>query len=631
MAYTYERTFAPSEEVSAFAASKLGISVELAIFAHYLQVTAAPLGPPGNPALVDFSDTGVVGDYIKVLVARHSNIDEKELRADSRVKDKLPVPDISTYGGRYVPPRILSTDASGRAIEDTSRNEYYEIKPNSDDGEHAGLVKLDNIARSYDRYGLAKTYAPGIAYPPHPIDYIPLRWSEAFEYLRLIFMWENNLKQCDLDLQVVRHPTIPGLILYAFRVRLALDAQLAQDKLRALAAGVLFAAALCAAAGILELVAALPGFALTESMLEALKSLAEGTQPMPPPRFRVAPQTPIGPRVEVPPETPTELPEVELEPDLGEALDEEQFPRWKRGIAAAVLGRGYALPGKKMDLFCDEDYFQNVIVDSTQVRRFIAMTRLALPMSMTITTASLYLQIAVPQFILAQRLIEQIDNRLPNQMRLRIRERIPQALQKIAGFSGMSSEVGIVSQVLIQTPAMAAFIDPSLKANTGKRIDRPGGGLGRGKIVLPPSVLAKWNGQDAGAGAPTAAQTIDQLAAALLKGNPDERNRKYVMDALSGTDMLRHALSAGPGFTVGIGVHALYQRPTGPVTQQNRFGELQAVNLSRLFVVNVKEGASVPAKSYEMAKPSAVSDEELKNTESFRYLRRISVRRRGGP
>jgi hypothetical protein len=67
MAHTYERTFAPSEEVSEFAASKLGISVELAIFTHYLHVTRAPRKPSGNRALVDFSDTGVQIDYVKML------------------------------------------------------------------------------------------------------------------------------------------------------------------------------------------------------------------------------------------------------------------------------------------------------------------------------------------------------------------------------------------------------------------------------------------------------------------------------------------------------------------------------------------------------------------------------------
>src|SRR5690242_15925795 len=105
MAYTYERTFAPSEEVSKFAASKLGMSVELAIFTHYLHVTGAPLKPPGNSAFNDFADTSIVGDYIKILVERHAPyIDEKRLRSDSRVKDQVPVPDISTYQGRYAPP-----------------------------------------------------------------------------------------------------------------------------------------------------------------------------------------------------------------------------------------------------------------------------------------------------------------------------------------------------------------------------------------------------------------------------------------------------------------------------------------------------------------------------------------------
>jgi hypothetical protein len=97
-------------------------------------------------------------------------------------------------------------------------------------------------------------------------------------------------------------------------------------------------------------------------------------------------------------------------------------------------------------------------------------------------------------------------------------------------------------------------------------------------------------------------------------------------DALSNTDLLRHALSAGPGFTVGIGVHALYQRPAGVVTEQNRFGELKAVNLSRLFVVNVKDGVGPPAKSYELAKPSAVAEDAIATQEQFRYLRRIGVR-----
>ena len=622
MAYTYERTFAPSEDLSNFAAKKLGLSVELAIFTHYLHVTQAPRKPTGDAALVDFSDTGVQGDYIKMLVDRHApNINERELRADSRIKDKLRVPDISTYGGRFVPPRILANK-----IESLNRNEYYEIKPNSDTGEGDGVEKLEAIAESYKRYGLLKTYWPGKVYPLESPDYIPLQWSEAFEYLRLVFMWENNLKTCDLDLQVVRLPHIDGLILYAFRVRLELDVQLAQDKLRALAAGVLAAAAICAAANILELVAALEAFAMTEALLEALRQLIESAPaPAPIPRVRIAPDPPTGPRIKEPPPTPEELPKMDVEPDDIYDPDEEEFPKWKMGIAGALIGRGYAVPRKKLDLFCDEDYYKNVIFDDSQVRRFVSMTRLAVPLLPAITVASAYIRMAIPGFILATKLVEQIEQRLPNQMRLRLRDRIPDALRRIAGLPGQNM-VTIVSQVLIQTPAMAAFIDPELRVNTSKRVDRAGGGIGRGKIALPPEILSRWRGRDASVGAKSQPSTSAELAVALLGSNPDERNRKYFFDALSGVDLLKHALHSGPGFTVGIGVHALYHLAPGPVTQERRFGELKAVNLSRLFAVNVRDGAAPPGKTYQLAKPSAVAEDVLQNgSEPFRYIGRLKM------
>ena len=357
-------------------------------------------------------------------------------------------------------------------------------------------------------------------------------------------------------------------------------------------------------------------------MLEALKSLLESDAPT---KFRIAPDPPIGPRIASPPETPQELPRIRVEPDVDYDLDEDQVSKWQVGIAAAVLGRGYALPGKKMDLFCDEDYFQNITIDTTQARRFVAMTRLALPLSPTITAASAYLDIALPSFMLADRLVEQIDRRLPNQMRLKVRERIPEVLRQLVRLPGIN-KVTVVSQVLIQTPAMAAYIDPSLKTNTAAKIDRPGGGLGRGKIALPPEILSKWSGRDATVGAAARPPTMAALAAALLGADPDARNSKYLTDALSGTDALRYALNRGPGLTVGIGVHALYHLPAGPITEQNRYGELKAVNLSRLFVVNVKSGVAPPAKSFQLAKPASIADEEIQNgEENFRYLGRIKV------
>lgn len=598
----------------------LGFSVESVIFAHYLAFTGAPVKPPVE-ALNDFSDTGVADDYVKLLVARHApNIDEKQLRADRRVKDALPVPDISTYAGRFVPPRIVSRDPAGKPIEDTNRNEYYEIKPNSDDGERDGRAKLENIAKSYKRYGLHLTYKPGETYPSVSPTFIPLKWSEAFEYLRLVFMWENNLKTCDVDLQVVRHPEVPGLLLYAFRIRLELDVQLAQDKLRALAAGVAFAIGLCAVAGILELGAALQEAEIAKALLEAAEAL-RGHEELP--KFRIAPDPPFRPRVNVPPETLPEPPEVRVEPEDGYESDEE-LPKLKKAIAEAVIGGGYALPGKKMDVFCDEDYFQNIIFNDSTVRRFVGMTRLAIPLSPALTVSSAYLRMAIPGYIVAERLLEQIEQRFPNQIKLSAGRRIPEALRDIVRQAG-NSQVTIVSQVLVQTPAMAAFIDPALAGNVKKRVDRAGGGLGRGKIALPQSILSRMKGRDGSAGVPSSPPTLATLTAALLGPNPDERNRRFLKDALSSAG-LKQALNANPGFTLAIGVHALYLLPPGPVTEQNRHGELKAVNMSRLFAVNIKDGATPPAKTYQPANPALVADTPQQGSGSYRYIGRLKVR-----
>jgi hypothetical protein len=629
MAYTYEIILAPSEELSKFGASKLGLSIEGAIASDYLHATGASILPGGVGPITDFFDTGVQGDYIKMLVERHApDINERVLRADSRKQGALPVPDISTYLGRFLPPRILAVDDKGRRTEDRSRNEYYEIKPNSDTGERDGRDKLEKIPDSYKRYGLSQVYKAGTIYPAASPTYIPLTWNEAFEYLRLVFMVSHNLRQCDIDLQLIQRPDAPGLLLYALRIRLGLDTELLKAEARVLAAGICVAFAACAAAGALELAAGIVGAAVAESLLEAAKHL-EG-QLEPEPRFRYAPQHPRGPRIDpsVKPEfeTPEPLPELELEPDDERTLQNELLPPWQKGLAAAVLGRGFLLPRKKLDVYCDEDFFQNIVFDDSVARRFVSMTRLALPLSPTITVANAYLRIAVPPFIAIETLFEQIEKRLPNALRLSIGERIPGALRRMIG-SPEPGRVTIVSQVLIQTPLMAAFIDPSLRANAGKRVARAGEGLGRGKIALPPEILARWKGRDARLGAPARPPTVDGMVESLLAGDPDQRNRKHLKDALAGGAMLKFALNANPGFTLGIGVHLLYAAPTRTVTPETRYGTLMAVNLSRLFGVTVKDGAGPPAEIYQNAKPSTTAEELLQNgSESFRYVGRMRVK-----
>jgi hypothetical protein len=621
MGYRYERTLAFSEEVSEYASRILGGYVEHVIFSDYLRHTGAPKKPGGSDFIVDFADTGVPDDYVKCLIDRHSNfIDKNKLREDRRTKDALQIPDISTYQGRYVPPRFLHKDLTEAPAEDVTRCEFYEIKPNSDSGEAAGLSKIANIVQSYKRYKLGKVYSLGKNYPPTTPVFLPLKWSEAFEYLRLVFMWENNLKTCDIDLRVDTHKTNSALLLYSIHIVLELDVELAKDKLRALAAGVAVAMAICAAAGILELAAAFAEVSIAESLLEAFMHLAEGQQLPEVPKVRVAPGV-GGPDSQVPPEAPEEIPKIRVEPEADpDFMDDEELPRWQKALAEAVLNRGYALPKTKLDIFCDEDYYNSVVFDDTTVRRFVAMTQLAIPLSPTIFASAAYLRMAIPGFILAERLKQQIDKRFPNQMHLRSGERIPDALRRLPG----NAQVTVVSQVLIQTAMMASFIDPSLAANNRKIAVKGGTGLSRGKIALPQGVLASWKGRDASVGGRPQAPSMDEIVKSLLGANPNARNQKFLKDALT-VKQLKEALNKGPGFTVAIGVHALYSLPEGPVTEQNRFGELQAVNLSRMFAVTAKSGAARPAKMYMTANPGAVAAKSEGGAELYRYIGRMKV------
>jgi hypothetical protein len=224
----------------------------------------------------------------------------------------------------------------------------------------------------------------------------------------------------------------------------------------------------------------------------------------------------------------------------------------------------------------------------------------------------------------AERLLEQIEKRFPNVMKLSVGQRIPEALRDIARQSG-NSQVIVVSQVLIQTSAMAAFIDPTLAANVKRRVDRAGGGLGRGKIALPHSIISRMRGRDGSAGVSSSPTTIDALTAALLGSNPGERNRKFLKDALSATG-LKQALNSNPGFTIAIGVHSLYLQPSGPVREEDRYGELKAVNMSRLFAVNIKDGAGPPAKTYQLADPGSVADTRQQGSGTYRYIGRLKIK-----
>jgi hypothetical protein len=613
-----------------FGATALGVELEWPIWMHYLIETQAPRKPTGAEALNDWRDNGVQADYIKLLIERHGGqIDEARLRADTRVKDAVRVPDISTYHGRYVPPRIVST-SSGHPIEDANRNEYYEIKPNSDRGESDGIQKLTDIKRSYKRYGLSGMYQPGRTYPLVSPTFIPLRWSEAFEYLRLVLMWENNLKECMIDLQVQRNPGQDGLLLYALRIRLELDVELAKDKLRALAAAAAVALAICAAGGVLELAIGVGAIGLAAEAaawvaeklaeMEALKAKAP---PAPEPKLRIAPEAKGAPRIAEP--VPEQLPELPVDLDEQVAHDDQELTRRRKAVAEVLVGRGLALGRKRYDVFCDEDYFQNVVLDRGTANRFAASMRVGLPHSpVIIAAAAAYLELLLGAWVVAEQLVEQIELRFPNQSAW-AGNHIPEALRRLVGLAPRRS-VSIVSQVLPATAMLAAYIDPELRANARRRVDRPGGGLGRGRIALPPEVLSRWKGRDPGAGAGKQPLTADELVTALLRPGADERSRHYVREAVGNQAALKQGLGAAPGLTLAIGVHGLYLGPEDAVTPANRYGVLAATNVSRLFALTVRDGAVAPAAPYEQVDPAkATSDPVATSGRRYRYLGRIKA------
>jgi hypothetical protein len=93
---------------------QLGNCIERLFSTIYLTVMGAPHKPAGDQTLVDFFDTGVPQDYVKLLIQRHAPaIKEKNNYAPRQYK-KLSVPDISTYEERFVPPRMSDRRLASR-------------------------------------------------------------------------------------------------------------------------------------------------------------------------------------------------------------------------------------------------------------------------------------------------------------------------------------------------------------------------------------------------------------------------------------------------------------------------------------------------------------------------------------
>jgi hypothetical protein len=173
--------------------------------AETLGTFVAPI--PGTPE-PDWWDDGY-RDYIRILVERHpKNVTEKQLLADHQVKDRLRNPDILTYQG---------IRRRGLVIQDRNRHEFYEIKPDSVNGERDGKEKIAALYKTYRKYGLP--YWAGDTYMRDGgPKKIPIMYNAVFKHFMQILCKRFGFKSIRLFL-VVRRPK-PGLILYKVRVEL---------------------------------------------------------------------------------------------------------------------------------------------------------------------------------------------------------------------------------------------------------------------------------------------------------------------------------------------------------------------------------------------------------------------------
>lgn len=253
-------------------------------------------------------------DYFDFLVKQHPNLNRQEL---DDLKPEPARPDILTRNGP-------NYSLAGARFS-MSRNEYYEIKPDSPSGlrEWAGPVgepekgKKYKLAKFYRRFGLP--YNKGTTYPAGPLEtkFLPLPVvNNAFMYLASIFIKRHKIKRVLLYISVRRHE--PGLLLYKVCIEIETDDQRKQQALAKAAAKTLYAT---------YVVCHFP---------ERFSS---------------------------------------IEQELGDySFEGDKFPRVRctlnvidelkpaeKSLTEAIYMRGIGLPGEKYLVCCDETYYQSLI------------------------------------------------------------------------------------------------------------------------------------------------------------------------------------------------------------------------------------------------------------------------------
>ena len=198
--------------------SRFGNLVEHPIFTDYVIETHGSWYAAAVANLttkIDWGDSGQKASYIDELMRHHPQLDRKAIE-----DDEFQFPDILTTGG---PVRLAG-------VVLFTRNEYYEIKPNSPTGRKAGREKKADIDGFYARHGLkvggVAFYAPGETYPGNTIKRFRLPGNSLFEYGLQSTMRRAGFTAIRLYVEVTRLEA--GLLVY----RICIEVDQEKERLR---------------------------------------------------------------------------------------------------------------------------------------------------------------------------------------------------------------------------------------------------------------------------------------------------------------------------------------------------------------------------------------------------------------
>lgn len=294
----------------------IGKIVEHPIVADYLKETHNITGPAATVSAMallldqDWWDVSVSKTpYLTTLVRWHPELPASTIHAMNPTR-----PDVLTRNG----PRF--TAAGILAGQD--RNEYYEIKSDSDTGEKDGdddLKKIKDFFKDLRKtHGLKTNYVPGEAYPKHPSKEkrIALPLTREFVNLAAVFLRRHGILKMEAYIAVRRSK--PGLLQYKLCFEIETDDRRKQQALAKAAAKHLAAA---------YVVTNYPEqFAAVEKELGDYQY--EGDKF---PRIRCA---------------------FDVIPELSPLT---------KSIEEAIFMRGIAYPGDELLLFCDESYYWELL------------------------------------------------------------------------------------------------------------------------------------------------------------------------------------------------------------------------------------------------------------------------------